>query len=67
MEINSAKVLVDPYAHLLDGELTYVPEIFGHRSDDALGNGDVTIQDDRNSLGFVPLSVVTSHSPRIIH
>ena len=64
---NPAKILIDPYAHLLDGELTYVPEIFGHRSDDALGNGDVTFQDDRNSLGFVPLSVVTSHGPRIIH
>ena len=25
------------------------------------------IQDNRNSLGFVPLSVVTSHSPRIIN
>ena len=64
---NPAKVLIDPYAHLLDGELLYSPEIFGHQSTDALGNGDVQIQDNRNSLGFVPLSVVTSHSPRIIN
>ena len=64
---NPAKVLIDPYAHLLDGELHYAPEIFGHQSTDALGNGDVQIQDNRNSLGFVPLSVVTSHSPRIIN
>ena len=64
---NPAKVLIDPYAHLLDGELRYSSEIFGHRAIDALGNGDVLIQDDRNSLGFVPLSVVTSHSPRIIN
>jgi len=64
---NPAKVLIDPYVHLLDGELHYAPEIFGHQSTDALGNGDVQIQDNRNSLGFVPLSVVTSHSPRIIN
>ena len=64
---NPAKVLIDPYAHLLDGELRYSPEIFGHQSTDALGNGDALIQDNRNSLGFVPLSVVTSHSPRIIN
>ena len=64
---NPAKVLVDPYAHLLDGELKYSPEIFGHHAIDALGNGDVNIRDERNSLGFVPLSVVTSNSPRIIH
>ena len=64
---NPAKVLIDPYAHLLDGELLYSPEIFGHQSTDALGNGDVQIQDNRNSLGFVPLSVVTSHSPRILN
>ena len=64
---NPAKVLIDPYAHLLDGELRYSPEIFGHQSTDALGNGDMQIQDNRNSLGFVPLSVVTSHSPRIIN
>ena len=63
---NPAKILIDPYAHLLDGDLTYAPEIFGHYSDDALGNGDPLTRDDRNSLGFVPLSVVTSHGPRII-
>jgi len=64
---NSAKVLIDPYAHLLDGEVVYSPEIFGHRADDALGNGDPMLRDERNSLGFVPLSVVTAHAPRIIH
>ncbi|MFM8844109.1 MAG: glycogen debranching protein GlgX [Actinomycetota bacterium] len=64
---NPTKVLVDPYAHLLDGELMYSPEIFGHHATDGLGNGEVDQRDDRNSLGFVPLSVVTAHSPRIIH
>jgi glycogen operon protein len=64
---NPAKVLIDPYAHLLDGDLVYAPEIFGHHSLDALGSGDHQIRDERNSLGFVPLSVVTSHAPRIIN
>jgi isoamylase len=64
---NPAKVLLDPYAHQIDGTVTYAPEIFGHHAWDELGNGDTNIQDDRNSLGFVPLSVVTQHSPRIIN
>ena len=63
---NPAKVLIDPYAHQVNGEVVYAPEIFGHYATDALGNGDLSTRDDRNSLGFVPLSVVTERKPRII-
>ena len=63
---NPAKILIDPYTHLLDGEVRYSPEIFGHHSEDAIGTGDPRVQDHRDSLGFVPLSVVTEHPLRPI-
>ncbi|MEY3254095.1 MAG: hypothetical protein RJA01_101, partial [Actinomycetota bacterium] len=64
---NPAKVLLDPYVHQVSGELTYAPEIFGHHAIDHLGNGDLNQRDERDSLGFVPLSVVTANAPRIIN
>lgn len=64
---NPSKVLIDPYAHQIAGEVIYAPEIFGHHASDAIGNGDLTVRDERNSLGFVPLSVVTEHKSRIIN
>ena len=64
---NPQKILIDPYAHLLDGDLQLAPEIFGHAAIDQRGDGDLNIQDLRDSLGFVPLSVVTDAAPRAIH
>ena len=64
---NPAKVLLDPYAHQVSGDVIYAPEIFGHHATDHLGNGDLNQQDERDSLGFVPLSVVTASAPRIIN
>ena len=63
---NPAKILIDPYAHLLDGKVQYSPEIFGHHALDNVGTGDPNVQDSRDSLGHVPLSVVTHHPPRPI-
>lgn len=63
---NPKKLLLDPYAHLMDGTLTLSPEIYGHAAIDHLGDGDLSIQDHRDSLGFVPLSVVTSSTARSI-
>ena len=64
---NAAKLLIDPYTHRLDGSLQYVPEIYAHLADDAVGNGDPAIRDNRDSAGFVPYSVVTEHKTREIH
>ena len=58
---NPNKLLLDPYAHQVTGELSYVPEIYGHQALTASGEGEITIQDTRDSAPFVPLSVVTSH------
>jgi isoamylase len=66
LRFNASKLLIDPYAHLLDGEVQYVPEIYGHLSNDGLGEGDIEVRDDRDSAGKVPYSVVTNHQPRNI-
>ncbi len=65
---NSAKLLLDPYAKAVDGEVEWDPAVFGYW----LGKEDLTI-DTRDSAPFVPKSVVTNpffkwgndHSPRI--
>ncbi len=67
VRFNAAKLLIDPYTHALDGQLHYVPEIFGHVSEDGVGTGDVNVRDGRDSAGKVPYSVVTDHCAREIH
>jgi len=67
LRFNPAKLLIDPYAHALSGELQYVPEIYGHKSKDGFGDGDLTIRDIRDSAGKVPFSVVTAHKPHHIN
>jgi len=63
---NPNKLLIDPYAHRLSGPLLYSPEIYGHVSSDSLGTGDITIQDERDSAGIVPYSIVSEiHVPHI--
>ena len=67
VRFNAAKLLIDPYTHHLDGQLSYVPEIYGHVATDGFGAGDLSIRDDRDSAGNVPYSVVTDHRVREIH
>ena len=64
---NPNKLLIDPYAHSLIGDLKSAPEIFGHQATDSLGNGFIEIQDGRDSAPFVPLSVVTDDRHREIN
>ena len=56
---NPNKLLIDPYAHHLTGKMEYRPEIYGHTATDLLGNGDTSMQDQRDSAGLVPYSVVS--------
>jgi isoamylase len=51
---NPAKLLIDPYATALDGEVHWDDAVFGHR----LG-GPTAERDDRDSALFVPKSIVT--------
>ncbi len=55
MRFNPAKLLVDPYARLISGDLTLDPAVFGHAGTDPLG----TRRDPRDSAPFVPRCVVT--------
>ncbi|MEK6649248.1 MAG: glycogen debranching protein GlgX [Actinomycetota bacterium] len=66
LRFNAAKLLIDPYAHQLDGQIFYLPEIYGHLSEDSQGLGDINLRDNRDSAGKVPYSVVTEDSPRKI-
>ncbi|RYV49732.1 glycogen debranching protein GlgX [Pengzhenrongella frigida] len=55
---NPAKLLVDPYARGLVGELAYTPETYGHVVDER-GFGDIYgPADPRDSVALVPHSVV---------
>jgi isoamylase len=54
---NAAKLLLDPYARAVDGQVTWRPEVFGHVvGEDLVGDADV--RDDRDSAPFVPRGVV---------
>jgi len=66
VRFNAAKLLLDPYAHLIDGDVTYSPEIYGHAATNEYGAGDFNERDSRDSAGKVPYSVVTDHGPREI-
>ncbi|MCH8612399.1 glycogen debranching protein GlgX [Arsenicicoccus dermatophilus] len=54
---NPAKLLMDPYARALEGQVTWRPEIFGHRVDADL-RGENEVRDDRDDAAFVPRCVV---------
>ncbi|WP_348520327.1 hypothetical protein [Arsenicicoccus piscis] len=54
---NPDKLLLDPYARAIEGEVRWRPEVFGHHVDELL-TGDPMIADHRNSAPFVPRSVV---------
>ncbi len=54
---NPAKLLLDPYAVAVEGQVSWGPEVHGHLVDDRWV-GDGTTQDDRDSAAFMPRSVV---------
>lgn len=66
VRFNPAKLLIDPYTHLLDGHMSYVPQIYGHHALDDTGAGDLSVQDNRDSAGHIPYSVVTDYRARDI-
>ncbi|HVL27108.1 MAG TPA: glycogen debranching protein GlgX [Acidimicrobiales bacterium] len=53
LRCNPAKLLIDPYARAIDGELDWHDSVFGY----VVGKDD-THRDDRNSAPHVPKSVV---------
>src|SRR5664279_2114058 len=47
LRYNPAKLLLDPYARAIEGEVTWCPEVFGHVVDAQL-HGDPDVRDNRN-------------------
>jgi glycogen operon protein len=52
---NSAKLLLDPYARAIEGEIRWSDEVFGYRIGEAAAD---LARDDRDSASFMPRSVV---------
>ncbi|MDP8908292.1 MAG: glycogen debranching protein GlgX [Chloroflexota bacterium] len=52
---NPAKLLLDPYARAISGDLRLDDAVFGHTG------SDDTVRDDRDSAAFVPRSVVVDN------
>jgi glycogen operon protein len=59
LRFSPAKLLIDPYARALAGELQWRDEVFGYRVGDA---SEDLARDDRDSAAFVPRSVVIDPS-----
>ena len=57
LRYNADKVLLDPYARAIEGQVTWRPEVFGH-SVDASRHGDPDVRDGRDSAPYVPRAVV---------
>jgi len=54
---NADKLLLDPYARAIEGEVTWRPEVFGHVVDARL-HGNPDVRDARDSAAHVPKGVV---------
>jgi len=54
---NRAKLLLDPYARAIEGEVRWRPEVFGHEVGVELA-GDGGLRDDRDSAACTPRCVV---------
>jgi len=57
LRYNAEKLLLDPYARAIEGEVTWRAEVFGHVVDAQL-HGDPDVRDARNNAAYVPRAVV---------
>jgi isoamylase len=60
LRYNSDKLLMDPYARAIEGQVTWRPEVFGHVVDAQL-DGDPDVRDRRNSAAYMPRAVVVDN------
>jgi isoamylase len=60
LRYNGDKLLLDPYARAIEGEVTWRPEVFGHVVDDGM-QGDPDVRDERDSGAYVPRGVVVDN------
>ena len=57
LRYNPSKLLLDPYARAIEGEVSWRPEVFGHQVDAQL-KGDSVIPSELDSVGAMPRCVV---------
>ncbi|SES07978.1 glycogen operon protein [Pedococcus cremeus] len=57
LRYNPAKLLLDPYARALEGDVVWLPPVFGHQVDGSL-TGDDEVPGTDDSAAFVPRCVV---------
>ena len=57
LRYNPAKLLLDPYARAVEGQVTWAPEVFAHRVDEQL-HGDDLVRSTLDSAGATPRGVV---------
>ncbi len=55
---NPGRLLLDPYARAIEGEVTWAPEVYGHQVDVLLAGDDTTRIGGGDSASSVPRSVV---------
>src|ERR1035437_4082114 len=60
LRYNVDKLLLDPCARAIEGQVTWRPEVFGHVVDEHL-RGDPEVRDLRNSAAYVPRAVVVDN------
>jgi glycogen operon protein len=62
MRHNPAKLLMDPYARAIDGEVRWGPSVYGHVVDEHGWSGDGSTPSDSDSAPDMPRSVVVDDS-----
>jgi glycogen operon protein len=61
LRYNESKLLLDPYARAIEGDIRLAPAVFGHQVGVELA-GDTGLRDDRDSKAYVPRSVVVDEA-----
>ncbi|MCL4159914.1 UNVERIFIED_CONTAM: hypothetical protein GTU68_015616, partial [Idotea baltica] len=54
LRCNATKLLIDPYAKAIEGQVRWHPAVYGHNQDQP------ELMDDRDSAGYMPRSIVVS-------
>ncbi len=60
MLYNPAKLLLDPYARAVEGDVVLDPALYGHRVGRDL-TGDLSVRDTRDSAAHMPRCVIVDH------
>ena len=61
LRYNESKLLLDPYARAIEGDVRLAPSVFGHQVGVELA-GDTGLRDDRDSKAYVPRCVVVDEA-----